>query len=91
MYRQTGTNPDALVASREKATSIQEIVTAIIGAYQRFRNQALYHGWLLCRNRILDANFKGRFRSHGHWYKEVMNLNGHKYFTMPFHNPKFTK
>lgn len=86
MYRQTGTNPDALVASREKATSIQEIVTAIIGAYQSASEIKLYTMdgscvetgyWMRTSKVDLEAM---------DWYKEVMNLNGHKYFTMPFYN-----
>ena len=65
MYRQTGTNPDALVASREKATSIQEIVTAIIGAYQSASEIKLYTMDGSCVETGYWMNFKGRFRSHG--------------------------
>ena len=41
-YRQTGNDPSALVASREKAEAIQEIVTAMIGAYQSASEIKLY-------------------------------------------------
>ena len=100
MYRQTGTNPEALIASREKVTAINEIVTAIIGAYQSASEIKLYTMdgscveagyWMRTSNVDLESI---------EWYKEVMNLNGHKYFTEPsYHedlpstegssNPKF--
>ena len=42
MYQQTGTDPEALIASREKVTAINEIITAIIGAYQSASEIKLY-------------------------------------------------
>lgn len=100
MYRQTGTNSEALIASREKVTAINEIVTAIIGAYQSASEIKLYTMdgscveagyWMRTSNVNLESI---------EWYEEVMNLNGHKYFTEPsYHqdlpstegssNPKF--
>lgn len=100
MYQQTGTDPEALIASREKVTAINEIITAIIGAYQSASEIKLYTMdgscveagyWMRTSNIHLESL---------EWYDEVMQLNGHKYFTAPsYHedlpskegssNPKF--
>lgn len=88
LYQKTGNDPSALVASREKANAIHEIVTAIIGAYQSASEIKLYTmdgscvetGYGLRMSTIeLDAL---------PWYKEVMKLNGYKYFSLPTENPK---
>ncbi len=82
-YQQTGTDPSALVASREKAHAIHEIVTAIIGAYQSASEIKLYTmdgsfvetGYGLRMSKIDLETLP--------WYDEVMALNGHKYITLP--------
>lgn len=83
LYQQTGSSPDALVASREKAQAIHDIVTAIIGAYQTATETKLYTMdgscvesgyWLRTSNIDLESL---------PWFEEVMRLNGHKYITAP--------
>lgn len=83
LYQKTGNDPEALVASREKATSIHDIVTAIIGAYQSASNIKLYTMDGSC----VEAGYFMRTSTEDlaslPWYEEVLALNGHRYFTAP--------
>lgn len=82
-YQETGKDPAALVASREKAISIHDIVTAIIGAYQTASDIKLYTidgscveaGYWLRTSKVDLESLP--------WYEEVVKLNGHKYLTAP--------
>lgn len=85
-YQRTGIDASALVASREKAMSIHDIVTAMIGAYQSASEIKLYTmdgscvetGFSLRTSKIPLETLD--------WYDEVMALNGHKYITLPSTN-----
>lgn len=85
-YQETGRDPAALVASREKAMAIHDIVTAIIGAYQTASDIKLYTmdgscveaGYCLRTSKVVLEEQA--------WYSEVMGLNGHKYITVPMVN-----
>lgn len=83
LYENSGSRPGNLAASREKAMTIQDIVTAIIGAYQSASEVNLYTmdgscveaGYWL---RTATVNLESL-----DWYQEVLALNGHKFITAP--------
>lgn len=84
LYQETGNDPAALISSREKANAIQDIITAIIGAYQSASAVKLYTmdgscvevgNWM----RTSTVDLKSQY-----WYEEVVHLNGHKFFTTPY-------
>lgn len=87
-YQKTGNDPSALVASREKAEAIQEIVTAIIGAYQSASEIKLYTMDGSCVETGYSFLISQTDLTSFPWYDEVMALNGHKYFSSPVMNPK---
>lgn len=90
-YQKTGIDASALVASREKAMAIHDIVTAIIGAYQTASDIKLYTmdgscveaGYWLRTSKVDLESLP--------WYDEVIKLNGHKYFTKPITNKELPK
>lgn len=82
-WRKTGEDPTLLVASREKLEAIQEIVTAIIGAYQSASEVRLYTMDGSCaavgyHNRTVSVILDDLS-----WYQETLALNGYKYITVP--------
>lgn len=82
-WRKTGEDPTLLVASREKLEAIQEIVTAIIGAYQSASEVRLYTMDGSCaavgyHNRTVSVILNDLS-----WYQETLALNGYKYITVP--------
>lgn len=84
LYQETGNTPENLVASREKAIAIQDIITAIIGAYQSASAVKLYTMDGSCvevGNWMHTSTMNLKEFS---WYEEVIHLNGHKYFTQPY-------
>lgn len=83
-YARRGGNDAAdLVASREKAMAIHDIVTAMIGAFQTASEISIY---TLDGSRV-DSGYWQRSAkvnlSELSWYEEVMKLRGHKYITKP--------
>lgn len=82
-YQQDVSNPEYLVASREKAMAIHDIVTAIIGAYQSAAEINLFTMDGSC----VEAGYGMRTSTvaldEQYWYDEVMDLNGHKYLSLP--------
>lgn len=84
LYQQTGNDPSTAIASREKAQAIHDIVTAIIGAYQTASDIKLY----TMDGSYVEAGYYLKTSSIDleslPWYKEVLELNGYKYFTAPF-------
>lgn len=87
-YQETGSDPSALAASREKAMSIHDIVTAIIGAYQTAADIKLYTMDGSCVEAGYWLRTSKAELSSMPWYHEVMELNGYKYFTAPAVNPE---
>lgn len=88
LYPKNGNDPSNLVASREKASAIQEFVTAIIGAYQTASEIKLY----TMDGSYVETGYSFRISqtdlSSLPWYEEVLALNGHKYFSAPEENSK---
>lgn len=77
-------DPSTLVASREKALFIHDIITAIIGPYQSASLIRLYTMDGSC----VEAGYYLKTTSVNlqsiPWYEPVLKLNGYKYFTLPF-------
>lgn len=78
---QSRVDPRKMVASREKAWVIHDIVTAVIGAYQSASDVRIYTMdgsvagyWKLLSSVDLDTLS---------WYQEALALNGHMYITGP--------
>lgn len=83
LSQQNGSNAEDLVASREKAMTIHDIVTAMIGAYQSASQITLYTmdgscveaGYWLSTSSVDLKSLP--------WYEETIALNGHKYISSP--------
>lgn len=80
-YRQTQIDSALLEASREKASAIQDIITAIIGAHRSATDVRIYTldgsvagYWLMLSTVDLEKTS---------WYADVMKMNGHMYITNP--------
>lgn len=82
-YQQRQENPESMIASREKALAIHDIVTAIIGSYQTAAQINIYTMDGSC----VEAGYWFRTTSvdlkNQNWYAETLALNGHKYISSP--------
>lgn len=83
IYKEDRKNPEQLVASRENVKAIYDIVTAMIGAYQSASDIRLYTmdgycvqaGFWQITSLVDLESFS--------WYKDMIELNGHKYIGNP--------
>lgn len=83
IYKEDRKNPEQLVASRENVKAIYDIVTAMIGAYQSASDIRLYTmdgycvqaGFWQITSLVNLESFS--------WYKDMIELNGHKYIGNP--------
>lgn len=82
-YQESGNTPNLLIASREKALAIHDIVTAMIGAFQSASDVKMYTmdgyeielGYRMSINTVDVKSLP--------WYKETLALKGHRYITAP--------
>lgn len=82
-YQKPDADETEIVASRQNAETIHDIVTAMIGAYQSASNIKLYDmngscvesGYWMSTTKVDLESMP--------WYDEVMELNGYKYLTTP--------
>ena len=85
-YQKSGNTPNLLIASREKALAIHDIVTAMIGAFQSASDVKMYtlDGYeieLGYRMSIIYVDVKSFS-----WYEDTLALKGHKYLTAPVYD-----
>ena len=85
-YQKSGNTPNLLIASREKALAIHDIVTAMIGAFQSASDVKMYTldgyeielGYRMSINNVDVKSFS--------WYEDTLALKGHKYLTAPVYD-----
>lgn len=87
-WKKTGEDPALLVSSREKLEVIQEIVTAIIGAYQSASEIRLYTMDGSCAAVGFHNRTTTVILNDLSWYQDTLRLNGYKYIGNPEVHPE---